>query len=391
MLEELVDRLKPGLAKTPLLRNLSEEDLARRYHDFQLMRLRGERNRGSVPPWRGRLRIVSTACWGFPIYSQTFVYQELVQLMRRGFDLRFLYSQLNPRNYLPDQFDSLWQAKRKLVTHPRIYERDFSYFRGKMPERVQALIDRLCRTSGLSAAELLGHYHFRQAFSFTRMVEAFRPDYLHSYFFYEGTLFTYIASYLLDIPRGVSCYADHLLDDYVLKMVPLHLEQCSLVIATSNRIKRELRAIAPYVDPAKIVVKPNAVNAGRFPVLSRTDPDAGQPYHLVCISRIEPKKGVVYLVEAVRLLLDRGIRVVAHFLGGVDDNAAGRQYSAEVKGRIERLGGRTKRRSAAFCRKPTFSLRRSSKPTRATKTEFRQPCWRRCPLVFRRSLPMLAR
>ena len=336
MLEELVDRLKPKLSSTPLLRRLSEEDLAQRYHAFQLMRMRGERRVGSLIPGR-RIRMAATACWAFPIYSQTFVYQELAQVIRHGFDLRFLYSSLNPRSHLPAQFSSLWQAKRKLVLEPRVYELDYAYFVRKSPEKVKSLVEWLCRAAGVSPEELQSHYHFKQAFSFTRMVEAFRPDYLHSYFFYEGTLFTFFASYLLDIPRGVSCYADHLLDDYLLKVVPLHLEQCSIVVATSNRIKRELIGIAPHVDPSRIVVKPNAIDSKRFPVSRRKEPDAGQPYRLVCVSRIEPKKGTLYLVEAVRHLLDRNIQVTAHVLGGVDQNAASQEYAQAVEARIRDL------------------------------------------------------
>ncbi len=336
MLEEIVDRLKPKLKSAPLLRGLSEEDLAQRYHAFQLMRMRSERRAAGLIPGR-RIRVAATACWAFPIYSQTFVYQELAQVMRRGFDLRFLYSSLNPRSHLPEQFSPLWQAKRKLVLEPKVYEQDYQYYLQKSPEKVEALVKWLCRASGLSTGELQNHYHFKQAFSFTRMVEAYRPHYLHSYFFYEGTLFTFFASYLLDIPRGVSCYADHLLDDYVLKVVPLHLEQCSIVVATSNRIKRELMGIAPHVDPSRIVVKPNAIDSSRFPFARRKEPEAGRPYRLVCVSRIEPKKGTLYLVEAVRHLMDRNIRVEAHVLGGVDQNAASQEYAQAVEAKIQEL------------------------------------------------------
>ena len=76
-------------------------------------------------------------------------------------------------------------------------------------------------------------------FTFARQVESFDAHYLHSYFFYEGALLSFVASYLLDIPRGVSCYADHLLEDYPVKVVRLHIEQSQIVIATSARIKTD--------------------------------------------------------------------------------------------------------------------------------------------------------
>jgi len=335
MMEEIIDRLKPVIKRNRFLRDLSEDDLALRYHALQLMRMRAERRAGSLIA--GRIRIAATACWAFPIYSQTFVYQELVQVMRGGFDLRFLYSSLNPRSHLPLQFSSLWQAKRTLVLEHKVYEQDFAYFNSAYPEKVKSLVEMLCRASGISAEELHNQYHFKQAFSFARMVEAYRPDYLHSYFFYEGTLFTFVASHLLDIPRGVSCYADHLLQDYVLKVVPLHLEQCSVVVATSHRIKSELMSLAPQVDADKIVVKPNAIASRRFPAVERKEPAPGQPYRLVCVNRIEPKKGTIYLVEALRLLLDRKFNVSVHLLGGVDESAASKEYAESVEQRIREL------------------------------------------------------
>jgi glycosyltransferase involved in cell wall biosynthesis len=193
----------------------------------------------------------------------------------------------------------------------------------------------------MSSADLRSHYHFLQAFAFTRMVEAYQPDFLHSYFFYEGTLFTFIASFLLNIPRGVSCYADHVLNDYALKVVPLHLKQCSLIIATSQRIKQELLDIVPHADPELILVKPNAVNAAQFPTVTFQEPMNGQPYRLVSVSRIEPKKGLIYLVEAVRLLLDRNLNVELHLIGGVDDSESSKNYAQALAIRIQelKLGG----------------------------------------------------
>ena len=308
---------------------------------LQRLRLQGERLRDRTSGWYARPRVMATACWSFPIYSQTFVYQELTQLLRHGFQLRFLYANLQPRAYLPSQFSPLWHARRRLILHPSVCQRDYAYFMQRMPVKIDRLVEMVCQASGMSPQELRSHDHFLQAFSFTRMVEAYQPDYLHSYFFYEGTLFTLFASYLLDIPRGVSCYADHMLKDYPLKVVPLHLETCNLIIATSHRIKQELVGIAPEVDPDRIIVKPNAVNASQFPVVHLRHPEQEQPYRLLCVSRIEPKKGHGYIVEAIRHLRDRGYKVELHLVGGVDDNASSQDYARKLHAQIEEynLGG----------------------------------------------------
>jgi glycosyltransferase involved in cell wall biosynthesis len=204
---------------------------------------------------------------------------------------------------------------------------------------VEALIEKLSRSSGLSPQALVTHDNVLQGFSFTRMAEAYRANYLHSYFFYDRSLMALIAGYMLDIPRGISCYADHLLQDYELKVVPLHLELCSIVIATSERIRTELLEIAPGTDPARVLVKPNGIDSERFPFVERAQPIDGEPFRLVCVCRIEPKKGLLDLVEAVHLLRERGVAVQAHIVGAADEwSPASRQYKQDLDSRITELG-----------------------------------------------------
>jgi glycosyltransferase involved in cell wall biosynthesis len=287
---------------------------------------------------RGRLRALTTVCTNFPIYSQTFVYQEIIQLARNGFDLRLVYSKLDPRDYLHPQFEQLWGIKRRLNIHWRIQKQDFEHYRARMPEKIESLISKLCDASGLTRQELISHGNFLQAFSFTKMVESYRPHYLHSYFFYDRSLMALVASFLLSIPRGISCYADHLLKDYELKLVPLHLQLCDLVIATSERVKKELLEIAPTTDANKILVKANAINGDRFPFVERREPQADEPFRIACICRIEPKKGLLYLVEAVHLLRREGLRVELHLVGAADKVQASQDYKRRLDQQITKLG-----------------------------------------------------
>ena len=303
---------------------------------LQLLRLRAERRRAALGRSAGRPRVVATACWSFPIYSQSFVYQELTQLIKAGFAVRFLYSHLNRRDPFPSQFLPLWHARRRLLLHRAVCEQSYRYFERRTPERLEALMALLGRASGLPPLALRAHPHVAQAFAFARMVEAYRPSYLHSYFFYEGTLFALVASVLLDIPRGVSCYADHMLDDYPLKMVRAHLRQSQVVIATSDRIRSELLALEP-MSAARILVKPNGINATAFPLVDRPNPNGAEPFRVVSLCRIEPKKGLQYLVQAVRLLADRGVRLEVNLLGGVDGSRASRVYAHELARTIRAL------------------------------------------------------
>jgi len=295
---------------------------------LELARLRVDRSREPK-----RRRILATACWNFPIHSQTFVYQELTELMKRDFELRLVYSRQESRSDLHDRFAALWPVKTRLYLNKAGHERDFHHYRRTARGRVDSLVERLALASGLAEQDIVSRGNFLQAFTFTRMAEAYRPHYIHSYFFYDRSLMALVAAYLLDIPRGISCYSDHVLDDYELKVVPLHMELCDLVVATSERIRGELMALAPHVDHDKILVKPNGIDVERFPLLPRREPEDGEPFRVITVARIEPKKGLLDLVEAIHLLRDRGLRVEAHIIGVADDWS---QESVEYKHRLDR-------------------------------------------------------
>ena len=325
----LLDRLH---LRKPLL--AGERLLLAAWNRREAARLAGDRRSAARA---GRRRVLATVCSNFPIYSQTFVYQELTQLVRRGFDVRLVYSYADPRDNLHAEFSHLWSARRRLLLHREIHQRDFERYRVSSPDKVDSLIWKLCNASGMKREELVQHDNFLQAFSFTRFVESYRPHYLHSYFFYDRSLMAMIAGYILGIPRGISCYADHLLQDYELKVVPLHLELCDVVIATSKRVKRELLEIAPAADPDRILVKPNAIDVASYPQASRTEPGPGGPFRIACVCRIEPKKGLHYLVDAVARLRDRGRHVALHLVGAPDGNPSGRDCQLALEQRITDL------------------------------------------------------
>src|SRR5262249_10813964 len=140
--------------------------------------------------------------------------------------------------------------------------------------------------------------------------------------------------------RGITAYADHMLTDYALKCVRLHIALADIVVATSRRIRDELCAIGGGQFADKILVKPNGIDVSRFPYSESTRRLAieGDP-ELIAVNRIEPKKGLIYLAEAVRILADRGVGVRVHLVGSVDPYAAtSAEYAEELAAKVQELG-----------------------------------------------------
>jgi glycosyltransferase involved in cell wall biosynthesis len=346
MMEALARNL-PGVLRLPALRLV---------HGLLLTRLRTEAWFETGRP-SGSPRIVASASWIFPVYSQAFVHQEVLALARAGFPLRFLYARLGARRDLPHTCLPLWALKRRVLLHASTGAADLALFRARMPMKVEALTERIANAAGMRWKDLERHEHFLQAFSFARAVEAWRVDYLHSYFFYEQTLFALVASQLLDIPRGVSCYTDHMLKDYPLKMVKLHLATSEVIVATSRRIRQELETLNGASLP-QLIVKPNAIDVSAFRVKDRGIPWAARPLRVLSVSRIDPKKGIEYLIEAMRLLTELGVPVEGHILGAPDDHSpASLEYDVSLRrratesglmGAVHFGGRRTSREVAAF-------------------------------------------
>ncbi|MEC8251585.1 MAG: glycosyltransferase, partial [Planctomycetota bacterium] len=273
---------------------------------------------------------VVAACWQWPIYSHTFVYQEMVSLRQTGLDVQLFHWDLGGTDQLHAAFQYLYDNRTQLQPEWETHKKDKEHFERTRPGRLRAFLERISPLCGKSVDELEKAPIVMQACTFARTAELANARYLHSYFFYDQSFMAMLAAWLLELPRGVSCYADHMMDDYEFKFVPLHIELADVIVATSARIKQELSELSGGKFDDKIVVKPNGVDGERFPPRARPLRRADEPFEVLSVSRIEPKKGLTHLVEAMAELKKRGHTVIAHIIGSKDPNSAGSVEYAEM-------------------------------------------------------------
>lgn len=293
--------------------------------------------------FRGRERAtgtaVVTACWQWPIYSHTFVYQEMLGLKDMGLDVKLFHWDQGDMGQLHKAFGYLAENRLQIQPIWENHKRDKEHFEKTKPGRLKAFLEIIAARTGKTVAELEKEPVVMQGCTFARMAELAGARYLHSYFFYDQTFMAMLAAWLLEIPRGVSCYADHMLDDYPFKLVGLNVEMADVIVATSARIKTELSQKSGGKCDDKIIVKPNGVDGARFPAIERPARQKGEPFEVISVSRIEPKKGLTHLVEAVGELNKRGRKVIVHVVGSKDPHSKGSlEYADEFERRIADLG-----------------------------------------------------
>jgi glycosyltransferase involved in cell wall biosynthesis len=283
---------------------------------------------------------IAAACWSFPIPSQTFVYQEIQAFEWAGLDYRMFCCETTGKDGLPAAFEDLWNRRVVLKSDWELNQRDYDHFVRTRPDRVQSLLTRLGEATGLMPEALLRESIVMMGFTFARHAELAGAAYLHTYFFYDQSFMALMAAWLLGLPRGITAYADHMLNDYQFKCVPLQIELADIVVATSQRIRDELNALSHGRFDDKILVKPNGIDTSRFPYRTAADRLAtnGIP-ELISVSRIEPKKGLIYLVDAIGMLAARGVPVRLNLVGGVDTHTpTSGEYYRELTARIDELG-----------------------------------------------------
>jgi len=285
----------------------------------------------------GAPRVLAIGHFRFPVYSQSFVYQELASLAGAGFDLLVAASRQGPRRELAERFRPLAARRVALEPHRSVGAAELARYRRLHPARVEAILADLERASGLGPERVLAHGDVLRAFAFARLAESFRADYLHSYFFYDGALAAWIASRLLGLPRGLTAYADHRLRDYPFKLAAEQIASAALPVATSRGVAAELAALAPAAA-GRILLKPNSVDCDVFRALRRAPPAPGAPLRLIAVSRIDPKKGLTHLLDAVERLRRDGLALELEIAGAAAGSEASRAEEAALRARLAEAG-----------------------------------------------------
>lgn len=301
-------------------------------------RVRNAAARRRLARHAGRGSIVAASTWDFPHPTHTFVQQDMLGLLGLGVDLWVVHGEAGAQQGLAARFAPLRRRGVLLETLAELHRADLEHLDRAYPGRVDALLARVARATHRGLWDLRREPLVLRAATFTRLVELAGARCIHSWFCYEMSFLAMFASQVLGLPRVLSCYVDHRLDDHPFKVVPLHLATADLVLATSEQARDELIAIGGAACASRILVKHIGVDASALRPLRALRP-ASSPFEILSVSRIEPKKGLHVLVEAAGLLVRRGRRIVVRLVGGEDaGHAASADYAAALRQRVQANG-----------------------------------------------------
>jgi len=258
----------------------------------------------------------------FPKITETFVLYEMVALERHGARVEVFPLRRGPRgprhaeaiayenraHYIPTfSLGAIWRMLRRVA-------RD----RGRVLRVYRDVLWGTRRSPKFFLGALL---YFPKCVVFAEKMEAMGVDHIHAHFASHPALAALIIHRLTGIPYSFTAHGSDLHVDR--RMLDAKVHSASFVVAVSS-YNRELICETCGDDVRDKVV---VIHCGADPSVFATpsphsNGDSGRArgsarsLRIVCVASFEEVKGHTYLLQALRLLLDRGVDVACDLVGG---------------------------------------------------------------------------
>lgn len=236
----------------------------------------------------------------FPVLSETFILTEILALEARGIPVHIfsLERPNDPRfhedlprlkasvSYVPDLLEpeNLWKHNHRAIrTFGRKYFREIAY--------------ALARGTPTLAWRVM------QAAYVANETRRFKLQHLHAHFATRPTSVAFLASRLTGVSYSFTAHAMDIYKHHLrLDALARKIEHARFVVTVSDYNKQFLEQRAPLAaDRVRRIY--NGIDLHRFA------PNGGppeQPFTILCVARFVEKKGHRVLIEACRILRDRG-------------------------------------------------------------------------------------
>jgi colanic acid/amylovoran biosynthesis glycosyltransferase len=277
-----------------------------------------------------------------PRLSETFITDEIEALERQGAAIE-LYA------LLPGRRGVLDPAPRRSViaaSVPRAVAAQL-YWLARSPRRMLGIwwvaLSRHCGSPKLFARAVLG---IASAAVFAIRMRRSGIVHVHAHFATHSALAAWVIERLAGIPYSFTAHAD---DVFVRRpMLEEKVARASFIVAISEYNRRFLTQQLGDAAGARIRVVHCGVSRDRFAPIPRAECDT--PFTILCVGRLEPKKGQRHLIEACHRLAERGIALRCLLVGEGGERARLERArdAAGLGDRVALLGARSREQIRAL-------------------------------------------
>ncbi len=254
----------------------------------------------------------------FPKLSETFVLYEMLALQQQGVDVE-VFPLINERAKVvhAEAKPFVERAHYLPVLSLPILKANLHFLRTKPAVYLGVWLDVLRGTFGSMNYLIGGLGIIPKAAKFAYDMQRMGVRHVHAHFANHPAVAALVINRLTGIPFSFTAHAhDIYVDQHMLKE---KVQAAKFVVAISEYNKALITRHAGEAMRDKIKVVHCGVDTSLFQPRQKLAGDA--PFTIVCVGSLEEKKGQTYLVEACRLLKQRGLRFVCHLIGDGQNRA----------------------------------------------------------------------
>ena len=244
----------------------------------------------------------------FPCWSETFIADEIQQLLNHGFDITIISLRPACEPHVHKLAQTLLSRALYAESYPAILTAQI-YFLWKRPSVYISYFWQVLRASGGKPSKILKLLAtFVLAVYFSRVLEENKIERIHAHWATYPATAAWIVKALTGIPYSFTVHAhDLFLADGLLKKKG---EQASFVVTISNYNRQRISDCG--IDIAKIRVIHCGVDTTKF---TPTEDTPRKPNSIVCVGRLVPIKGFETLIDACRILIEQKVELSCEIVG----------------------------------------------------------------------------
>jgi colanic acid/amylovoran biosynthesis glycosyltransferase len=241
----------------------------------------------------------------FPLLTETFVYREIFGLERKGFRVVTFAIWKPDKNKISQEVRHLVDTTHYVfpISWPE-FVRAHLYFLGTRPGKYLGTLRHVLTGKGESWENRRRTFiHFCDAIYLAREMERQDVRHIHAHFAINAATIALVASRMLDISYSFTAHNSFFTDRVILKQ---KATGARFIIAISEFSKQFLNRLVPGDD---IGAKIHIVHCGLSP--DNFAPPNPKPVNdvpiMLFVAQLAERKGAPYLVEACRILAERGV------------------------------------------------------------------------------------
>ena len=258
----------------------------------------------------------------FPVLTETFIARDISKLVEFGnLDINVLYT-AEGTGEVPENLKEI-SKKHKLTILDSLLAIKYFIFNPRKVFEAYKIYKR-----DLTKSYIKRVYYFLTSVGYTKVFEAYNPDEIHVHFLSDSSSTAMVASIILDVPFSINGHARDITEYPTLPQTKARRAKFIVVcnrnayercVQISKTMGENIHLLHHGIDPQEIVKYPPKVN---------------KPNRVMIFmggTRLTKKKGIEYMVEASKVIKDRGANHEVHLIG------PGPLYK-KLKKRISELG-----------------------------------------------------